>query len=374
MIRYYAMRLWIVHIVLIWSLLLSGCSSSTEPTTHEPETIGWGNLQITPGTIDNLCVEKSFEDLDPTGGQSKQDFSSGLGVGFLPQNASTANKIFPATFLLNANEQPTFNLIFLYPKGNKDALNLRLFVLLDERQLDNALPESGIYNDISLQPGDDKSITITIPPLSPGVHEVIAVSVPYPENEPDEYGGVTVIHQRITLIVGETPTPPFRTIDFTTLPAEGSFKHDDPAMALELTVKKDGIDVWNWPHPWLDIQENTPFTFYALGGHQDVTNLDAPEVEPLKSSFSAFLLFVDYQQVEIAPNQTSLYAKMDSDTAYARLPITLPPLPAGKHHILVLRIDTPGVPMCILWGNSDERILPNSVYGKLVGLNVLPEP
>jgi hypothetical protein len=29
--------------------------------------------------------------------------------------------------------------------------------------------------------------------------------------------------------------------------------------------------------------------------------------------------------------------------------------------------------MCILWDNPDERILPNSVHGKLVGVNVLPE-
>ncbi|HXF84920.1 MAG TPA: hypothetical protein VNK49_05970 [Anaerolineales bacterium] len=60
-------------------------------------------------------------------------------------------------------------------------------------------------------------------------------------------------------------------------------------------------------------------------------------------------------------------------TAYARLPITINLPPPGKHHILVLRIDTPGVPMCILWGDPHSRILPNSVYGKLVGVNVLPE-
>jgi hypothetical protein len=351
--------------------LFSGCSSQTEPTTHEPATIGWNNLQIDPDAINNHCTEMSFEDLDPTGGQIKQDFSVGLGVGFIPQSASTANKISLETYWVNADKQSTFNLLFLYPNGNEEAFSLRLFVLLDDRQLNNALPNSVMWSDIHLQPGDEKSIPIVIPSLAPGVHDVLVVGIPL-VNDPDVYGIVHLIYKRITLIAEPAPTPPFRNIDFTTLPAEGSNKHDDPAMTLELTLKKDGIDVWNWPHPWLDIQENTPLTFYALGGHQDVINADAPHLEPLKSSFSAFLLFVDYQQVEIAPNQTAIYAKMDSDTAYARLPITLPPLPAGKHHILVLRIDTPGVPMCILRGDTHSRILPNSVYGKLVGINVLP--
>jgi hypothetical protein len=352
--------------------LFSGCSSQTEPTSHEPATIEWDNLQIDPGTINSVCTEKSFEDLDPAGEQIKQDFTNGLAFTFIPQNASTANKISLETFWVNANKQSTLNLLFWYPEGNEGGLNLRFFVLLNERQLDNALPDSVIFSDINLQPGDEKSIQITIPPLSPGVHDVIAVAFPFDRNIPDVYGTVDLIYKRITLIAEPAPTPPFRNIDFTTLPSEGSNKRNDPAMTLELTLKKDGIDVWNWPHPWLDIQENTPLTFYALGGHQDVINADAPHLEPLKSSFSAFLLFVDYQQVEIAPGQTAVYAKMDSDTAYARLPITLPPLPAGRHHILVLRIDTPGVPMCILRGDTHSRILPNSVYGKLVGINVLP--
>ncbi|GAB4460204.1 MAG: hypothetical protein OHK0041_24540 [Anaerolineales bacterium] len=330
-------------------------------------------MQINPGTINIVCTEKSFEDLDPDGEQAKQSFTYGLAVGFIPQNASTVNKISIETFWVNANKQSTLNLLFWYPEGNEEELNLRLFVLLDERQLDNALPDSVIFSDINLQPGDYKSIPITIPPISPGAHDVIVVAIPSPENDPDVYGIVDLIYKRITLIAEPAPAPPFRNIDFASLPPEGSLKRNDPAMALEVTLKKDGIDVWNWPQPWLDIQENTPLTFYALAGHQDVTNLDAPDLEPLKSSFSAFLLFVDYQQVEIAPAQPVLYAKMDSDTAYARIPITIAPLPPGKHHLLVLRIDTPGVPMCILRGDPQSRILPNSVYGKLVGINVLPD-
>lgn len=365
----------IIIALFIISLLAANCSLQKNAPIQEQGVIEWKDLQITPRTGGDLCKEILPDDID-TGEEIQRDFPSGPGIlsGFFPESLSVPHKIAYDTYWIDPSKQLLLNWLFWYPEGNMEPLILRLFVLLDDSQLSNALPELGKYNDIHLEPGNDKSITVTIPPLSPGVHDVIAVGIPYPENEPDEYGRLLVIYRQITLIVGETPPHPFRTIDFTTPPAEGSIKQDDPAMTLELTVKKDGIDVWNWPQPWLDIQENTPLTFYALGGHQDVTNLDAPAVEPLKSSFSAFLLFVDYQQIEIAPAQTALYAKMDSDTAYARLPITLHPLPAGKHHILVLRIDTPGVPMCILWDNPDKRILPHSIYGRLVGLNVLPEP
>ncbi len=322
--------------------------------------------------MDSLCKDVYLSEKDWE--REKPNVTYGLLEGVTPYTSKNIHKVANNTAWVNANEEILLRWQLWYPAGNeRPSINLRIFVLLDGRQLDHALPKPGLYNDIVLERGEDKSFAVAIPPLEPGIHDIVAIGIPYLEEYPNEYGIVVLTGWRFTLIAEPAPTPPFRNIDFTTLPAEGSNKHNDPAMALELTLKKDGIDVWNWPHPWLDIRANTPLTFYALGGHQDVTNLDAPAVEPLKSSFSAFLLFVDYQQVEIAPNQTVLYAKMDSDTAYARLPITIKPLPPGKHHILVLRIDTPGVPMCILRGDTRSRILPNSVHGKLVGVNVLPE-
>ena len=95
-------------------------------------------------------------------------------------------------------------------------------------------------------------------------------------------------------------------------------------------------------------------------------------MDELEKSFFSLLLFVDYQQVEVAPGQMALYGRVDKDTAYARIPLELPPLAEGKHHLLVLGIDTPGVPVCILKGDPKGRILPNSIYGKLVGINVVP--
>jgi hypothetical protein len=94
----------------------------------------------------------------------------------------------------------------------------------------------------------------------------------------------------------------------------------------------------------------------------------------LKKSFFALLLFIDNQQAELLPHQTVLYGVVDKDNAYTGIPIEIPPLPEGKHHILVLRINTPGVPYCLIRGEPTARILPFEVYGRLVGINVAPPP
>lgn len=361
----------IIILILIFNLLATNCSLQKDAVTQEPTIIDWENLQITPKTNNDLCTKILPDELD-TGNEIKQDFTSGMAVGFFPQDLSTPHKIAYDTYWINANEQLAFNWLFWYPKGNERPLNLRLFILLDEQQLTSALPQPGSYNDLHLNRGDDITLQVTIPPLAVGVHDVIAIAVASPENNPDVYGKVDIISNRITLIVEPTPSPPFRKIDFISLPPEGSIKRDDPAMALEVTLQDNGIDVWNWPNPWLDINENTTVNFFALAGHQDVMNVDAPNLDELKTSFSSLLLFIDYQQVEVASNQLSLYGKLTKDTAYTRIPLEIPPLPEGKHHILVLRVDTPGVPVCLLRGDPKGRMLPNSVYGKLVGINVLP--
>lgn len=363
------------HMLLIVILFVTSCSPQIEPIIRE--SINWENLQINPRSVDDLCTEISPEQLDITGEEIKHDFSYGFAQSLFPKDISKPRKIAAGTYWVDANEQLLINWLFWYPKGNEGPINLRLFVLLDEQQLTDALPQPGKYNDLYLDKGDEiTTIPISLPSLTAGVHTLITIAVPSPENDPDEYGTVEIISSRMILIA-EPASSPFRDIDFVSLPAEGSIKNDDPGMAIELTFtskedRKNGIRVWNWPDPWLTVNADTRPRFYALAGYEDVNNLDAPSLKPLEESFFAILLFVDYQQVEVIPNYNVLYAAVNKDNAYTRIPIELSPLPEGKHHILALRIDTPGVPYCLLRGDSKERILPFSIYGRLVGIDVLP--
>lgn len=361
----------IILVILIFNFLAANCSSKKVVATQEPTWIDWESLQIAPKAKDNSCREITPKELETAGNETKQDFTSGLAFGFFPKDLSQPHKIAYDTYWVDSNEQLVLNWIFWYPKGNAGPLDLRLFILLDEHQLTTAFPQLGGYNDLYLSRGDDLTLEVTIPPLTAGVHDVVAIAVPYFQNDPDQYGITDLIYSRMTLIAEPAPSP-FRNIDFVLLPAEGSIKDNDPWLTLELTLKNNGIDVWNWPDPWLHIQTNTAIPFYALTGHQDVTNVDAPPMDPLDESFFAILLFVDYQQIEVAPDQMAFYGRTDKDTAYGRIPLEVPPLSEGKHHILVLRIDTPGVPFCLLHGGPKGRILPNFIYGKLVGIEVLP--
>ncbi len=359
----------VLSIIMSVSFLILSCSPANHLINPKPSVIKWDNLQINPRANSDLCATMLPEEID-TFEKIKQSFPPyGLAVGLLPDDFSIPNRIANQTFWANSNEQITLDWLFWYPNGNDKPASLRLFVLLDERQLDNALPEPGKYNDITLERGNDLALKVKLPPLEPGVHDVIAIGIPYPDNTPDVYGITLVIAQRMTLIVEPTPTQ-FRNIVFSPLAAEGTIKNDDPLLTLDLTIQPDGIEIWNWPDPWLTVQENTPTTFYALAGHQDVTNLDAPLVEPLEESFFATLFFVDYQQIEVAPGQPAFYSKVDKDNAYGRIPLQIPSLPEGKHRILVLRIDTPGVPFCVLKDKPTERIIPFSVHGRLVGVEV----
>ena len=358
-----------IYIALAVIFLATSCSPNNGSRSVESSTISWEDLQITPKSNENLCSDIPPEDLNWE--NSKRDFTSGLFGGIYPDDLSNLDKLSDSTLWVKANEHILMKWRFWYPPNNEQPANLRLFILLDEHQLENALPEPGAYNDINLQKGDDISLNVTLPPLAPGVHDIIAIGVPYPQEYPNEHGVVRLVSWRITLIAKPLSSP-FRNISFQSLPAEGSIQKNDPLIPLTLTLKKDGLDVWNWPNPWLDTNTNSSIEFFALAGHNYVENLDAPPLDELKASFFSLLILVDYQQIEIADNQMELYGKVDKDTAYSRIPIKLEHLSIGKHTVLILRIDTPGVPMCVLMGDRKGRILPNSIYGSLVGTNVLP--
>lgn len=358
-----------ICIALLIIFLVTSCSPDKSLHSENSSLISWEDLQISSRTIENLCSDISVEDLNWE--NLKRDFAEGLLGGIFPYALADLDKLSDGTLWVEANEQILLKWRFWYPPNNERPANLRLFILLDEQQLNNALPEPGVYNDIDLQKGDDIALTVTLPHLEPGVHDIIAIGIPYPEDYPNENGIVRLVSWRITLIAKPFSSP-FRNIAFQSLPAEGSIRKNDPLIPLSLTLQKDGVDVWNWPSAWLDTKLNNSIGFFTLAGHTQVENLDAPPLDELKASFFSLLVFIDYQQIEVAANQMALYGKVDKDTAYTRIPIQLDPLPIGKHVALVLRIDTPGVPMCVLKGDPKGRILPNSIYGSLVGINVLP--
>ena len=359
----------IVHIVLM-VLFVAGCSLQRRPEDLPSSEINWQNLQVTPQSRGALCLDISARK-EPSWEDAKRETESGLFTAIYPADPAQSREIGDSTFSVDAYKPQTINLRLWYPKGNeRSSLSLRMFLLLDDKQLSGAIGEEPYY-DVELQKGSETTIQFRIPPLEPGNHDVIAVAISYPQDYPNPEGTVVVIAWRMTFIVPPASST-FKKISFESFPAEALISAGGPKLVLELMRKQDKFVVWNWPNPWLDIDANSSIEFFALAAHEYVDNLDAPSLEKLKASFFSLLFFIDYQQIEIAPDETAIYGKVGKDTAYTRIPITIKSPPAGKHDLLVLRIDSPGVPICILKGDSHGRILPNSVYGKLVGINVLP--
>lgn len=353
--------------ILICVFFLISCSPMIKRDVHPLSEINWGNLQVTPPSNGTLCVAAENLSWD----QAKQEFTYGLLGSIYSNDISETREIGNGTFSTDADKPLNFSLQLWYPDGNDRPISMRMFAMLDEKQLNDIFVHGEPQYDIILDRGSETSIPLKVPPLSAGVHDLIVVAVPYPEDYPIPEGIVNLIYWRIT-IIADSWTSPFRGVSFVSLPADGALSKKDPLLYLELILKKDELVVWNWPNPWLDVHAGEPVDFYALAGHQYVNNLDAPPLDELKESFFSLLFFVDFQQIEVMSDQLAIYGNVDKDTAYTRIPVRIGPLSEGKHQLLALRIDSPGVPMCILKGDPRGRILPFSVYGKLVGINVLP--
>lgn len=122
------------------------------------------------------------------------------------------------------------------------------------------------------------------------------------------------------------------------------------------------------------IRLNETFNFNVLTGYvspqiPENTGLDPPQVSQL-----ALLTFIDYQQVPVDEEQQVLYSEVVQNTAYVRIPISLPGFEEpGSHDLLVIKIDNPRVPLCVLQGLPDGYLFSPQVYTNRAAIEVLPE-
>ncbi len=353
----------------IWTL--TSCSSQGNTETQPDSTIQWSDLDITHPAGSQRCWNIPTIGKAPTWEEFKKNFQYGLVMGMSEKDISGASEIGYQTFEVMPNQSLTANLHLWYPEGNTESTTIRFLVLLDERQLTNVF-DTGQSYDLLVHSGDDIIITLNLPPLSIGIHDIIIIGIPYVNDYPVPEGIVKILSNRITLIAG-TPDASFRPISFSALSAEGLVSKGDPKIPLSLTLTKKSLLTWNWPEKWLSIAPNNSVDFFILAGYENVINADAVYLTELESSFFALLLFVDYQQVDVSPEKNVIYGKVNKNTAYARIPAEVGLLPSGKHHALVLRINLPGIPVCLIQETSEARILPLNITGSLVGIDVTPK-
>jgi len=368
---------------LLWGLL-SACmiSPSLTPTPSlilaTPDTTA---IPITPQPNGQVCWEipadVSMTDswADVKAQNSPLVGGGGIAFGFGADDVPMWTMMGWKTFAMPPDEPTNGNFHIWLPDdgSNTGPIDLRFMVLLDELQLAGVLNGSlGKYYDVTLEPGMELTLTFHLPPLAPGIHDLNIVGLINAPAEPDPYGIIKSIHHRTTLLVG--PTPLAIAKPYVQFPADGSVAKRDPLItALVPGLKTDLLLAWNWPETRLPISATESVDFYLYAGYAPVTNVNVPELLPPQKMPMAVLLFMDYQQIDIAPETLVLYGEVTDDTAYTRIGVTLPsPTTAGRHDILALRINYPGVPMCVLQGPFDGRIFPYSVDASRVAIEVTP--
>lgn len=339
-----------------------GCSIA-RPTNDLSSPITWSDLQVTPSVNGTLCWDVSLLGGKPTWEQVKRDFGTGL---VMKLDILDAKEIGYQTYEIPSGLPLEAELYVWYGAENSKYADVRFLVLLDEQQLD-AFTSNRYYRDVTISPGSEITISIKIPPVSLGVHDLVIIGIPFLNEYPNPEGIVRILSYRITLVVPPI-TFPFRQIDFVNMPAKGLLSRGEPKIPLMLSLSDRELKVWDWPHEWLSTKTST-LDFFVLSGYENVTNLDAPYLSEPESSFFALTFFVDYQQVDVESGNRAIYGKVSNDTAYTTIQAKMN-LQQGKHHILVVKINSPGIPMCVLYGPPSGRILPFDVIATLHGADV----
>ncbi len=336
-------------------------------------------LQITPRPDNQTCWNPELEGFaSGTWEEAKKNIpiASGMGGGMGEGDFSNSSLIGWSTFNVKSATALTGTFHWLSPEAsqNSETTPLRFLVILDEIQLVGAIEGSSneYYYDIIMEAGDEITLTLNIPPLTPGVHDLIVTSMIRHELNP--YGSVKLAVNRYSLLAGSVPEIIPRS--FQPLPKQGSIAKNDPTLSLDLSLTSEyPFVVWNWPDNYLAVSvgEATPFyifTEYSVIESDPLSNLPAPEEIPF-----ALLTFLDDRQIDFSSGIPVFYGSVLQDTAYTTINTSLRPIQElGRHELLVLRINYPGLPMCLLHGPSDGYLFNYFSDASRVGIEVVPVP
>lgn len=299
---------------------------------------------------------------------------SGIGTGFGARDIPGAVALGKNTFQIppDKNIEASFHLI--YPKTNINSipLPLRVYALLDEHVVANAFHHSsGDFYDITLEPGTITTLTLNIPPLSYGVHDVIIFSITGFDLDTDPYGHFGYTDYRVSLVVGDDAKLTPR--HYTTFPPLESISPagHNAGVSLILSSNSEKPEAWSWPETRREISAGDQFEIYAFAGYDSYS--EDNKTDPPQADTMALIAFMDYHPTQITGNSSVLYGMVSSDTAWASIPVELNlPSEIGPHDVMILRIPHPGLPMCLLRDPEKKSYwFPEMIVAGRVGISVI---
>ena len=170
----------------------------------------------------------------------------------------------------------------------------RLFVLLDGEQQRGGIggDPDALYTDVTVGPGEEITQTVTIPPLEPGAHDLIVISILNPDDSPG------LSYSRYTLLAGDSDGQVPR--DYVTLTDANPPGITGP-MSLFISDDLDNPpkELREWTVTQAATGELVEYIIYA--GYEAVIDGDTGKVMGADLHRVAVLAFLDHQQVPVRP-------------------------------------------------------------------------
>jgi hypothetical protein len=263
-----------------------------------------------------------------------------------------------------ADDQSVDLLLQLYT-AEPGPLHVRYLLIRNEQQV--SVPIDGElvpYFDVMLVGGEMQTYILPLGTLDAGIHDIALLALQDFDIPPEPTGSISGSSFRLSLIAGaltageETNIPNgYDTLPFIEYPAsEEPASPQFPNYPIELRLNEDTRVQWSYPDPVLTLPRRAPLSFYALGGYANVNRgEEAPsDLELPPYSHFALLAFINYEQVPITEEQPVIYGMAPIDRLFTWIPITLDaPDELGLHELLMVRVNSPRVPMCTLIGPPD---------------------
>ncbi len=254
--------------------------------------------------------------------------------GLFDDDIEQATPIGQQTYHVPANIPLRIYIQAMFTEGGylNGPLTVHSMVILDEQQLEGGFEGiDGGHLETTLEPGVRQEITVTLPPLVPGGHDLLTLGF---YNFLNEVGDKIKLlsASRVSLIAGEEALIQPRT--FRIFNGEGNRDNTTHYFLQELSPKVGEIG------QSFELLLSTNYTDVHYGGYED---LPSPELQNM-----AILLFDNYEQVNFSTESEILYAAIDTRYQTTNIPITYTPQTSGEHELIVFAIVNPGIPGCLL--------------------------
>jgi hypothetical protein len=219
-----------------------------------------------------------------------------------------------------------------------DAHTRRIFLLLDEHQLRGGIGDdpNALYTDVEVEKAQELTLTMTLPPLEPGPHNIVTISLPDPDA--DVIPGFD--SSRGTLVAtggGGGDWREYQQMQDSALPRGFPFgitgdTSDPPVFSL-------------WESEECSPGEVVEYAIYV--GYRIQHPGLARELTGDDTYRFAVVAFLDFEQipVEYGAAELPFYGAVERGEVGRLITAFQAPEEPGPHHLLVLLIQSPGAVM-----------------------------